>query len=219
MLARQDAISDSPTAGTTALARSLAAAAHLPIEAVAHTESAATMEEATMAIPVQQSLAGFIASDPDVSFTDTGTTQVHYRVGVEHWRREQDGTYTRLDNSFHDLLVFGKTAERAADQFRKGDQFIAHGYVDARPAEPPARPAEREVYIARKIGHDLARTTYDVQRSPANRQHAAQQTAATATDAAPARSDVGQDVPPPPPPAADRPTSQRSGSASHGIGL
>lgn len=170
-----------------------------------------------MAIPVQQSLAGFIASDADVSFTDTGITQVHYRVGVEHWRREQDGTYTRLDNSFHDLLAFGKTAERAADQFRKGDHFIAHGYVDSRPAKPPARPADHEVYIARKIGHDLARTTYDVQRSSASLQPAAQQTSVTATD--PARPDVGQDAPPPPPSAADRPTPQRAGSASPGIGL
>jgi single-stranded DNA-binding protein len=119
-----------------------------------------------MAIPVQESLAGFIASDADVSFTDTGITQVHFRVGVEHWRREDDGTFTKLDSSFHDLLIFGKTTERAADQFRKGDQFVAHGYVDRKQGEPPTRPAVREVYIARKIGHDLARTTYDVDRTP-----------------------------------------------------
>src|SRR5699024_3335694 len=105
--------------------------AHLLVEAVAQPGGAARHEDrCIMTIPVQQSLAGFIASDADVSFTDAGITRVHFRAGVEHWRREQDGTYTKLDNSFHDLLIFGKTAERAAARFRKGDQFVAHGYVD-----------------------------------------------------------------------------------------
>lgn len=179
-----------------------------------------------MVIPVQQSLAGFIASDADVSFSDAGTTRVHYRVGVEHWRREQDGTFTRLDNSFHDLLIFGKTAERAADQFRKGDQFVAHGRVDVKYAEPPAQPAERETFIARKIGHDLARTTYDVERSPGSLQHAAQPT--VVADSVPLRADgtsVGSatDAPPPPPPppsTADRTASTRPATTSHrGLGL
>lgn len=120
-----------------------------------------------MAIPTQASLAGFIVSDPEVSFTDDGTTRVHFRVGVEHWHREDDGTYTKLDNSFHDLVVYGKTAERAADQLRKGDQFLAHGHVQTYYAEPPAQPPERDAFIARRIGHDLARTTYEVERRPA----------------------------------------------------
>lgn len=181
-----------------------------------------------MSIPVQQSLAGFIASDPDVSFTDAGTTRVHYRVGVEHWRREQDGTFTRLDNSFHDLLVLGKTAERAADQFRKGDQFLAHGYVDVRYAEPPAQPAEREQFIARRIGHDLARTTYDVQRPSTGPQHDAQTTGLVPPvgSAEPAPVEAGRHVPPPPPSptpepsAANRPAAPRTATTSnHGLGL
>ncbi|MFD6175547.1 MULTISPECIES: single-stranded DNA-binding protein [unclassified Isoptericola] len=178
-----------------------------------------------MSIPVQQSLAGFVASDPDVSFTDAGTTRVHYRVGVEHWRREQDGTFTRLDNSFHDLLVFGKTAERAADQFRKGDQFVAHGYVDVRYAEPPAQPAEREQFIARRIGHDLARTTYDVQRPSTSPQHEAQPTAPFPVgNAEPTPVEAGRHVPPPPPPptapVAGRPAVSRTATTSdHGLRL
>ncbi|WP_164737290.1 single-stranded DNA-binding protein [Georgenia sp. SYP-B2076] len=179
-----------------------------------------------MTIPVQQSLAGFIASDADVSFTDAGTVQVRFRVGVEHWRREQDGTFTKLDNSFHDLLISGKTAERAADRFRRGDQFVAHGYVDTRYAEPPARPAEREVYVARRIGHDLARTAYDVDRTPASARQAAQQLrqveglAAVGTENGHPSAGAGQVVPPLTPPVADRPASLRPGaSPGHGIGL
>lgn len=179
-----------------------------------------------MTIPVQQSLAGFIARDADISFTDTGIIQVHFRVGAEHWRREQDGTFTKLENSFHDLLIFGRTAERAADRLRKGDQFLAHGYVETRSAEPPARPAEREAFIARRIGHDLARTTYDVDRAPATARQADQQ--AGRAEVLPtihgvnAQSPAGaqQHVEPTSPPLTDRPAALRRGaSLGHGIGL
>lgn len=187
--------------------------AHLLLEVVARTEGAARHEDrCIMTIPVQQSLAGFIASDADVSFTDTGITRVHFRAGVEHWRREQDGTFTKLDNSFHDLLIFGKTAERAAARFRKGDQFVAHGYVDTRPAEPPARPSE--VFIARKIGHDLARTAYDVNRTPATARqdpHHLEQAAVSTT---------AHRAPTTPPAGTTHPTAPRSGtSPAPGIGL
>lgn len=178
-----------------------------------------------MTIPVQQSLAGFIATDADVSFTDAGITQVHFRVGVEHWRREQDGTFTRLENSFHDLLIFGRTAERAADRFREGDQFVAHGYVDTRSAEPPARPAEREVFVARRIGHDLARTAYELDRTPAAARQTAQELGQVgglpAVDAENGHPPAGSGQNSPPAPALPgRPAALRTGAApGHGIGL
>ncbi len=173
-----------------------------------------------MTIPVQQSLAGFIASDADVSFTDAGTTRVHFRAGVEHWRREQDGTFTKLDNSFHDLLIFGKTAERAAARFRKGDQFVAHGYVDTRPAEPPARPVEREVFVARKIGHDLARTAYDVDRTPATARQDPHHLEQAAVGATSPQTGNAQNAPTTPPSGATHPSAPRPRtSPAPGIGL
>lgn len=178
-----------------------------------------------MTIPVQQSLAGFIASGADVPFTDAGITQVGFRVGVEHWRPEHDGTFTKFQNSFHDLLIFGRTAERAAAQLRKGDQFVAHGYVDTRYAATPARPAEREVFLARKIGHDLACTAYDVDRTPATARQATRElgqaevlAAVGAEDGQPSTG-AEQNVPPTPPPAADRPSPRPGTSPGHGIGL
>lgn len=185
-----------------------------------------------MTIPVQQSLAGFIVSDADVSFTESGTTQVRFRVGVEHWHRERDGTFTRLDNSFHDLLIFGKTAEHAAARFLKGDQFIAHGRVETRYAEPPARPTEREVFVARRIGHDLARTAYGVDRTPATARQATHQlvpaeevaVAAVGTEGGPGdgQPSADQDVPPPSRSAslAERTAAPRSSTAPvHDVGL
>lgn len=169
-----------------------------------------------MTIPVQQSLAGFIASDAEASFTNAGITQVRFRVGEEHWCREQDRTFARLDNTFHDLVIFGTTAEGAADPFREGDRFVAHGYVDTQFAEPPGQPADREVYVAHRIGHHLARTAYDITRTPTTRQGEALAPARTESGRPPAE----QKAPPTSTPAANHPVSLRSdASPRHGTGL
>ena len=51
-----------------------------------------------MTIPTQMSLAGFIASTPQLNFTGSGVARLYARVGVEHARKEPDGVHaTRPD--------------------------------------------------------------------------------------------------------------------------
>ncbi|PMY27293.1 single-stranded DNA-binding protein, partial [Pseudomonas sp. GW456-L14] len=82
-----------------------------------------------MAIRTQQSISGFIASDPQLNYTSKGEARFYARSGQEHFRREGDGTFTRLEPTFHDLVAFRATAERAHERFAKGDSFVAEGYV------------------------------------------------------------------------------------------
>ena len=49
------------------------------------------------------------------------------RVGVEHARKEPDGSFTQLDPTFHDLVLYRTSAEHAYARFRKGDSFVAAG--------------------------------------------------------------------------------------------
>ncbi|MEP9383330.1 single-stranded DNA-binding protein [Nocardioides sp. KR10-350] len=115
-----------------------------------------------MSIPTQMSLAGFIASDPDLRFTSAGAEYLRVRVGVEQWRKEVDGSFTKLDPTFHDMVAFESTAREAYARFRKGDSFIASGYVHEYAHE---RTGEiREEFVARKIGHNANRTDYEVKR-------------------------------------------------------
>lgn len=115
-----------------------------------------------MSIPTQMSLAGFIASEPDLHFTSAGAEYVRVRVGVEQWRKEVDGSFTKLDPTFHDMVAFESTARETYARFRKGDSFVASGYVHEYEAE---RTGEiREEFVARKIGHNVNRTSYEVQR-------------------------------------------------------
>ena len=119
-----------------------------------------------MSIPTQMSLVGFIADDPDLHFTAAGAAYLRARVGVERWRKEVDGTFTKLDPTFHDLVAFDRTAAEAYGRFRKGDSFVASGYVHECAAEGTRRHAEVErrlalVYSDRVFGTNSAALAAD----------------------------------------------------------
>ncbi len=110
---------------------------------------------------VQQSLSGFIASDPRLSYTRTGDARFYAKVGQEHYRLESDGSFTKLETTFHDLVQYRKAAAEAAARFQKGDWFLAEGYVKT---YNDAQGVEQEEFVAKKLGHDTARTDYEVTR-------------------------------------------------------
>lgn len=120
-----------------------------------------------MTIPTQMSLHGFIATAPELNFTGNGVARFHARIGLEQFRKETDGTFTKLDPTFHDLVLFNKTAERAYATFKVGDQFVASGYIHEYETEQAGRTQTREQFVARRIGHDTARTHYTVDRTRA----------------------------------------------------
>ncbi|MEZ5193964.1 MAG: single-stranded DNA-binding protein [Nocardioides sp.] len=117
-----------------------------------------------MSIPTQMSLVGFVASDPDLHFTAAGAEYLRMRVGVEQWRREVDGSFTKLDPTFHDMVAFESTARETYARFRKGDSFVASGYVHEYEVDGPKGSVVKEEFVARKIGHNVNKTAYYVQR-------------------------------------------------------
>lgn len=131
-----------------------------------------------MAIHTQESFTGFIASDPQLSHTGKGEARFYARVGQEHYRKEPDGSFTELETTFHDLVAYRATAERAHERFAKGDSFVAEGYTHPFEYERDGQTVQGEEFVAKKIGHDLARTNYDVDRSPRNARAAEQETPA-----------------------------------------
>lgn len=115
---------------------------------------------------VQQSVSGFIASAPQLSYTDRGDARFFVKIGQEHFSRNDDGTFTKQETTFHDLVAYRRTAERAHERLAKGDNFVAEGYVrDYMYTDTEGNPVEGSEFIARKIGHDLARTNYEVERT------------------------------------------------------
>ncbi|GAB3129144.1 single-stranded DNA-binding protein [Glaciibacter psychrotolerans] len=118
-----------------------------------------------MAIRTQESLSGFIASNPQLSFTSKGDAKFYARVGREHYIRHDDGSFTQDETSFHDLVMYRRSAERAYEQFAKADSFIAEGYIHAYSYEKDGQTVAGEEFVAKRLGHDVARTIYTVDRS------------------------------------------------------
>jgi len=115
-----------------------------------------------------QSVSGFIASDPQLTHGPEGVARFYARIGIEHYRHEDDGTFTQLEPSFHNLVMFRASAERAADMFAKGDRFVAAGYVREYAYERDGQHASGDEFVATTIGHDTARSRYTVDRTPRN---------------------------------------------------
>ena len=122
-----------------------------------------------MAIRTHQSVSGFVASDPQLTHTERGDARLYLKLGIEHYRREEDNSYTQLETTFHDLIAFRGAAEQGAERLEKGDNIIADGRVREYSYERNGQVREGEEFIATRIGHDLARTRYEVDRSQRSR--------------------------------------------------
>lgn len=137
-----------------------------------------------MAIHTQESVSGFIASEPQLTYTERGDARFYAKIGQEHYRKEPDDSFTQTETTFHDLVAFKKTAERAHARFAKGDKFVAEGYIrEYDHTTPDGGTVKAEEFVAKKLGHDLARTSYEVDRSrsqPAAAQEPVGQTAGVA---------------------------------------
>lgn len=153
-----------------------------------------------MAIHTQQSLSGFVASQPQLTYTENGDARLFVKVGKEHYRKEQDGSFTELDPTFHNLVAFKAAAEQGYVRLAKGDRFIAEGFVREYTYERDGQTVEGEEFTARRIGHDMARTRYEVDRTPRSKAAGLE---AASRDAS----------------AFDPPTHSRLGASSAGLGI
>jgi single-strand DNA-binding protein len=119
-----------------------------------------------MTIPTETSLSGFIATEPILTATRTGVARVYIRVGKEYWGRNENGHWEQTQEAtFHDLELYGNAAVAAHKQFRPGDRFVAEGEIRTYEREANGKTDEVDVFRARKLGHESARTSYAVRRN------------------------------------------------------
>lgn len=117
-----------------------------------------------MSIPTQLSLHGYIATTPELTKTRDGSPRFHARIGIEQFRKEPDESFTKLEPIHCDLVAYDTAAECAFDRFRVGDSFVAAGYINDYEVDRDGQKVPRQEFVARRIGHDLARTRYEVHR-------------------------------------------------------
>jgi len=122
-----------------------------------------------MAIRTQQSLSGFLVTDPELTITSKGEARFYAKVGQEHFTRNDDGSFTQLESTFHNLVQYRKAAERSYERFAKGDHFVAEGYVHEYDHDIDGQTQHAEEFVAKKLGHDAARQNYTVDRNAASK--------------------------------------------------
>lgn len=156
-----------------------------------------------MAIKTSQSINGFIASDPRITFNDKGQARFYARIGINHYRHEDDGAFTELEPTFHDLIQFGRGAELSAERFRKGDKFLAQGQVRDYTRVIDGEQCTDQQFVTNRLAHDPNTTTYHVER----RTHSDRETPAAERDPASRKSTGAAAVP------------SAVGAESNGLGL
>jgi single-stranded DNA-binding protein len=108
-----------------------------------------------MAIETETAIHGFIASEPRLSFTQRSDARLYARVGRDRSEMSETGSRIDLEPDFHDLIMWGRSAERASEVLAKGDCFIAQGHVVAGERVIDGRTEPTEALVARRIGPDL----------------------------------------------------------------
>ena len=112
---------------------------------------------ATSEIPTYVSLEGRLAADPVLQRSSAGGSFVRVRVEAQPPPVPLGGDqFADVVPVVCDLVVFGKAAARMTSRFRFGDWFVASGRLSEDGST---------AFIARRVGHDAARTAYRVNRA------------------------------------------------------
>lgn len=124
-----------------------------------------------MPMPTKPGVSGFIASDPTLSFTRYGDARFYARVGLhQDAERDEQGNFHEVEPYFTDLIMFGPSAERAHATYQKGDNFIAQGQERSYTQNVEGEQVTREQFRASTIGPNGNITTFNIDRTPHERE-------------------------------------------------
>jgi single-strand DNA-binding protein len=119
-----------------------------------------------MSEPERITLVGNLTADPELRFTPSGLQVTSLRLAVTPRSRQDDGTWTDEETSFHTINVWRDQAEHATDTLTKGARVLVVG----RPKErswTDADGAEHQVteVDAEEVGPSLRWATAKVTRT------------------------------------------------------
>lgn len=152
---------------------------------------------------LKDGIYGFVASTPQFSHREGGVPRLYFKAGQDHYL---PGTFEKTHTTFHDVVAFKGAAVHGAEKLAKHDRFLAHGYLDTYADKETGEDKVR--FVATRLGHDLARTDYEVDRAP-RRDIGIEAPERVSAQEAPQRQATEFGTPPP----------QRETDAAHAIGM
>lgn len=121
-------------------------------------------DEQQSGLDTRDSIYGRVESTPIFTESDNGTKRLYFKARQDHYRYNGGNSYTRLASTYPDVIAFDAAASHGHAQLAKGDWFIAQGRV--REHVNPNTGVVEDQFVASRIGHDMARTDYEVNRTP-----------------------------------------------------
>jgi single-strand DNA-binding protein len=114
-------------------------------------------------------LAGRIATEPTLGTTQDGQPWAKFRVAVEdRARNDATGEWEKAQTIFHDLVVFGRLAERTVGNLHTGDPVIAQGEFRFRAYEDASGTTRTGTsFVASRLGPDIMLADVTVTRRQA----------------------------------------------------
>ncbi|SEE94670.1 single-stranded DNA-binding protein [Jiangella alba] len=151
-----------------------------------------------------EGIYGFIASDPELTYNADNKPRLYVRIGINRFEPLPGGRRRRLPPTFHDLVQFERGAELTHDRFKKGDDFVAVGYVRSYTRTVDGKSKKDEQFVAYRLSHDGISTDYEVIRRPRTaKRDLAEPGAELHNQHAPAAPRQSQPQPSPAPPSTD----------------
>jgi single-strand DNA-binding protein len=113
-------------------------------------------------------LAGRVATPPTLSETQDGKPWAKFRLAVDdRARNAETGEWEKSQTIFHDVVVFGKVAERTVATLRSGDPVLAQGefrFQSYRDGEGRTRTGTS--FVVSRLGPDILLADVAVSRNP-----------------------------------------------------
>lgn len=112
------------------------------------------------------SVVGRIATDPALTQTDSGKQLATFRLAVEDRQPAADGRWETRQTVFHDVAAWGRLAEIAGEQLRRGDAVVVAGTMkfDTYQRDDGQQRTRTEI-VAEAIGPDLRLAKVSIDRS------------------------------------------------------
>lgn len=112
-------------------------------------------------------IVGNLAKDPELRYTSSGTAVMTCSVATNH--SYKNGENWEEKTTYHNIVSYGKAAERAAQFAHKGDQVVVVGRIDNRSWEHEGKKYYKTEIVADKfiLGKPKNQNSQPAQATPA----------------------------------------------------
>lgn len=76
-------------------------------------------------------LIGRLGRDPEMRYTPSGAAVARFSLATDENRKDQQGNW-QADTTWHNIVVWGQSAERVAENLKKGNLVYLEGKISIR---------------------------------------------------------------------------------------